>query len=91
MKRLVLIPDEFVHQLKQDRETGLGYQVVSVTLKDGSSFEQVATSEGSVIAVRGHDDIPFGAEDVARVSVNHKRWNFRDSSDTRRKAKAASN
>jgi hypothetical protein len=91
MKRLVLIPNEFVHQLKQDKETGLGYQVVSVTLKDGSLFEQVATSEGSVIQVRGYDEIPFSAEDVAAVRVNHKRWNFRDSSDTRLRAKAATN
>ena len=69
----------------------MGYQVVSVELKNGESFEQVATSEGYVIEVRGYDDIPFSADDVADVRVNHKQWNFRESSDAHRKAKAAHN
>jgi hypothetical protein len=89
MKRLVPIPNDFVDELKKDKETGLGYQVVSVKLKDGSCFDQVATSEGHVIEVRGHDEIPFTPAEVAAVKVNHKRWNFRDRSDVKRKAKAA--
>ena len=57
-------------------------------LKDGRSFDQVATSEGCVIEVRGYKEIPFAAEDIASVSVNHKRWNFRDGSDARSKCRA---
>ena len=91
MKRLVPIPTDFAARLKEASETGLGYQVVSVELKNGNSFDQVATSEGYVIEVRGYDEIPFSADDVADVRVNHKRWNFRESSDAHRKAKAASN
>jgi hypothetical protein len=36
------------------------------------------TSEGCVIQVRGHRDVPFSPEEVAAVDVNHKRWNFRE-------------
>ena len=90
MKCLVPIPNRFVDQLKRAGETGIGYQVVSVVLKDGRSFEQVATSEGCVIEVRGHQEIPFAPEDVASVSVNHKDWNFREKgADAHRKCKAA--
>lgn len=89
MKCLVPIPIRFVDQLKRAEETGLGYQVVSVELKDGRSFDQVATSEGCIIEVRGYKEIPFAAEDVASVSINHKRWNFRDGSDARCKSRAA--
>jgi hypothetical protein len=79
MKRLVQIPHEHASILKRHRETGIGYHVVSVTLKNGKHFDQVITSEGCVIQVRGHRDVPFSPEDVAAVDVNHKRWNFRES------------
>jgi hypothetical protein len=82
MKSLVPIPPEDARDLRQQKETGLGYQVVSVRLKDGRSFEQVVVSEGCVIAVRGYaDELPFRLDEVATVKVNHKRWNFRDWSD----------
>ncbi|MGB6595792.1 MAG: hypothetical protein WA621_07870 [Candidatus Acidiferrum sp.] len=90
MKRLVPIPAGLVHHLEGVGETGIGYQIVSVQLRDGRTFDQVVTSEGCVIEVRGFKEIPFAAEEVAAVSVNHKRWNFRSASDVRAKAKAAS-
>jgi hypothetical protein len=34
-------------------------------------------SEGHVIQVRGFSDVPFAPEDVARVRLSHRRWNFR--------------
>jgi hypothetical protein len=89
MKCLVPIPTGFVDQLKHAGETGTGYQVVAVQLKDGRLFDQVATSEGCIIEVRGCKEIPFEPQDVASVTVNHKRWNFRDRSDVRVKARAA--
>lgn len=89
MKCLVQIPSRFVDHLNQNKETGIGYQVVSVELKDGRSFGQVATSEGCIVEVRGYKEIPFAAEDIASVAVNHKRWNFRDGSDARSKCRAA--
>ena len=90
MKCLVPLPGTFVDQLKHAGETGIGYQVVSVVLKDGRSFDQVATSEGCIIEVRGHTEIPFAPDDVESVSVNHKGWNFREVSDVRKKSRAAS-
>jgi len=89
MKRLVPVPNGFVDHLKGAKETGIGYQVVSVELKDGRSFDQVVTSEGCIIEVRGYKEIPFKADDIASVRVNHKRWNFRDGSDARAKSRSA--
>jgi hypothetical protein len=90
MKRLVPIPSSLVDHLKRAGETGIGYQVVSVELQNGRKFDQVVTSEGHIIEVRGYKEIPFSAEEVASVSVNHKLWNFRSASGTRAKARAAS-
>ena len=92
MKCLFPIPSETAADLKRQNETGLGYQVVSVQLKDGRNFDQVIASEGCIIAVRGYTEIPFQFDEVATVKVNHKRWNFRDWSDKgqhRAKSKAA--
>src|SRR6267154_5719533 len=90
MKRLVPIPCGCAEHLTGTEETGIGYQVVSVELKDERKFEQVVISEGCIIEVCGYKEIPFSPDDVASVHVNHKRWNFRDQSDTRVKSKAAS-
>jgi hypothetical protein len=89
MKRLVPVPSGFVDHLKRTGETGIGYQVVSVQLRDGRTFDQVVTSEGYIIEVRGHKEIPFAPEDVTSVNVNHKRWNFRGGTAMRSMSRAA--
>ena len=69
MKRLVSIPPNSVDRLKRDQETGLGYQAVSVRLKDGRYFDQAIASEVCIIAVRGYEDVPFAPDEVASVTV----------------------
>ena len=89
MKCLFPVPQECLAHLRQAGETGGGYQIVSVELKDGTRFDQVVVSEGCIIEVRGYNAIPFSPAEIATVSVNHKVWNFRDASDSRLKARAA--
>ena len=89
MNCLHRIPKECLAHLKDSAETGIGYQIVSLELKDGRSFDQVVVSEGCIIEVRGYREIPFSVEDIASITVNHNRWNFRDGSDSRAKARAA--
>ena len=89
MRCLVQIPAGFVDPLKRDAETGIGYQVVSVELKDGRSFDQVSASEGCIIEVLGYKEIPFASDNTASVRVTHKRWNFREGSDSRTKSRVA--
>lgn len=76
-ERLVTIPNEWADSLRRQEETGLGYHVVSVSLRDGRRFDQVVASEGGVIQVRGYSEVPFQQDEVASVHVNHRRWNFR--------------
>lgn len=89
MNCLFPVPKDCLDHLKQTGETGAGYQIVSVELKDGTRFDQAVVSEGCIIDVRGFNHIPFSPDEIAWVSVNHKRWNFRDGSDSRLKARAA--
>jgi hypothetical protein len=84
MKNLVPVPRTFLGCLRQAEETGMGYQIVAVRLKDGRWFNQVTISEGHIVEVRGYRDIPFAPEDVDAMVVNHNRWNFRNWSDARK-------
>jgi hypothetical protein len=91
-KRLAQVPNGLLDQLKGAKETGIGYLVVSVELKDlkdGRTFDQVLTSEGCIIEVRGCKEIPFMPEDMIAVKVTHRSWNFSDVSDSRRKTRTA--
>jgi hypothetical protein len=54
MKRLVPIPPESAEKSKKGKQTQLGYQFVSVKLKDGRYFEQAVASEGCLILIKGH-------------------------------------
>ena len=89
MRCLYPVPQGCLNDLKRGGETGIGYQIISVELKDGKCFDQVVASEGCIIEVRGYEEIPFAPEEVASVIVNHKRWNFREASDLRVKCRAA--
>ncbi len=77
MKRLVPIPLESAEKLKKEKQTRLGYQFVSVKLKDGRRFEQAVASEGCIIQVKGQKDIPFTETEVESVELSDKPWNFR--------------
>jgi hypothetical protein len=89
MKCLAPISPEHVSGLKQQSETGPSYHVVSVELKDSRLFEQVVISQGCVIAVRGHTEIPFESDQIAEMKINHKYRNFRDSGARRARAASA--
>jgi hypothetical protein len=50
-------------------ETAMDYQIITVTLRDGRVFENVAVIHHSVLAeVRGHADIPFDPADITHRS-----------------------
>jgi hypothetical protein len=89
MKCLFPIPEKCLSLLNEGAETGIGYRVVSVTLYDGRTFDQVVVSEGCIIEVRGYKGIPFSMDELAEVRLTHKKWNFRDGSDSRAKVRAA--
>jgi hypothetical protein len=71
------LPQRLKQFLLDQPETADDLHVVSVTLKDGRVFEDVAVSQCSVVAaVRGYSHVPFDAQDVTEVRVTHRRWGF---------------
>jgi hypothetical protein len=73
---MITLPTKWATELASKRETGMGYQVVSVILKDGKRFDQVVVVEGRVTEIRGRKDIPFTAGEIIQVILTHDRWNF---------------
>jgi hypothetical protein len=59
-------------------ETGMGYCVVRLTLRDGRQFEQVVIDSGWLSRVRGLPDVPFAEEDIIDLAANHRPWDWRE-------------
>jgi hypothetical protein len=73
--RLPLSWSEF---LVKQAETGMDYQIVAVTLRDGRVIEDVTIIGASLIGeVRGHDSVPFSPEEITEIKVTHRKWEFR--------------
>ena len=59
-------------------ETGMGYTVVRVTLRDGRKFEQVLIDSGYLSRVRGVADVPFSETDIAKIESTHQKWGWNE-------------
>jgi hypothetical protein len=71
------LPQKLRQYLLDQPETTDDLHVVSVILKNGRVFEDVAISHCSMVAaVRGHAHVPFDAKDIAELRVTHRRWGF---------------
>lgn len=71
------LPQRLRQFLLDQPETTDDLHVVSVTLKDGRVFDDVAISQCSLVAaVRGCSHVPFDAKDVTELRVTHRRWGF---------------
>ncbi len=75
LKRL---PKNWSEFLLSKPETGMSYQVVAVTLKDGKKIEDVAVIGSSIIGeVRGYDELPFDPNEIVSIEVTHQKWKFK--------------
>jgi hypothetical protein len=76
---LKTLPKFWSEYLVSKPETGVGYQVVAVTLKDGKRIEDVAIVQSSLIAeVRGCDEVSFEPEEIESLELTHRKWKFRN-------------
>ncbi len=73
---LRLTEKRFADFLRDKPETGMGYWVVTVYLKDGRVLPQVAVSGGEITRVRHHEEAPFREFDIDRFEVTHDKWDW---------------
>lgn len=73
---MITLSAKWASELASKPETGMGYQVVSIILKDGRRFDQVAVVEGRLTEIRGRKDIPFTEDQIVQIILTHDKWNF---------------
>ena len=58
-------------------ESGMGYWITTVVLRNGKSYPQTIIDSGFVIRVRGFDSVPFDVGDIADIKVTHDHWDWK--------------
>ena len=66
---MLKLTDKWAPRLISQPETGMGYQVATVILRDGRHFEQVLIVDGFITQVQGRDEIPFDEAEIAEIVV----------------------
>lgn len=65
---------KFVDALVQQPETGMGFQVADVILKDGCVFKKVLiVNSDTVCSVDGSNTIPFSESEIDAIQVTHQK------------------
>ena len=71
------LPKKWQEFLAKKSETGMGYQVVNLTLDDGRKIEDVAIIQSALIGEIRGGDVLFDPEKITEIEVTHRKWNFR--------------
>jgi len=62
---------KWASKLAAEPETGMGYQIASILLKDGKRFDQVVIVGGNITQIRGVEGIPFSEDQIEQIIVTH--------------------
>jgi len=73
---MIKLSKKWLDELSLKPETGMGYQVVTVVLKDGKKFDHAVVTEGCITQVRGLKNIPFTEEQIDKLILTHEKWDF---------------
>jgi len=75
--QIVKLPKNFIENLINQPETGMGYQIANIILHNGDQYNQVVILECSMITqIRGLDYIPFSTNDIKEIIITHEKWKF---------------
>jgi len=73
---MLQLSDKWGALLVAEPETGPGYQVASVVLRDGRRYDQVVIEGGYITRIKDLAEIPFGEDQIAGIVVTHEKWDF---------------
>ena len=73
---LKLSEKRFSDFLRDQPESGMGYWIVTVVLKNGRTFPQTVINGGTVTRVRHYNMIPFSEGEIDRLQVTHEKWDW---------------
>jgi hypothetical protein len=67
---MLKLSDNWAARLISQPESGMGYQIVIVKLKDGREFEGATIVGGIITEVRNHKIIPFSESEISDLVVD---------------------
>jgi len=68
---MLLLSAKWAPLLTSQPEAGMGWQVATIRLKDGRSFEHVVIQAGTVASIANDPHIPFFEDDIAQIVVTN--------------------
>jgi hypothetical protein len=71
--KMLELSDRWAQVLLSQPETGMGYQVATVTLSDGRQFPKTVIDSGYITSVGGKQEIPFRQSDIESIVVDHEK------------------
>lgn len=71
---MYLLSAKWAPVLRRQGETGMGYQICTVLLKDGRRFDKVMIDSGYVTKVGESTEIPFVDDEIADIVVTHGKY-----------------
>lgn len=73
---MLALSSKWARELAGKPETGMGYQVVSVILKDGRRFDRALVVGGYITKIKDIEGVPFTDEQIDTIVVTHDKWDF---------------
>lgn len=73
---MICLSDGWGPLLVSQGETGMGYQVASIVLKDGRRFDRVVIIGRNITRIKDVEGIPFTESQIDQIIVTHDKWDF---------------
>jgi len=68
---MLRLSDRWGPVLTSHPETGMGFQVVSIILKNGMRYDQAIVESGVITRIQGRTEIPFSEDEISDIVVTH--------------------
>jgi hypothetical protein len=68
---MLQLSQRWTPRLVSQPETGMGYQIATVSLRDGRHFDQVLIDGNVITKIRGLAQIPFTEAEITDIVVTH--------------------
>jgi hypothetical protein len=68
------LSEKWVQHLLSKPETGMGYQICTIYLKNGKKYCQAIIDSGCITKIRNIEGIPFSDDDIKEIEVTHEKW-----------------
>lgn len=73
---MITLSNKWEPKLVAQGETGMGYQIATVVLKDGRRFDRVVIVGAHITQIKDIEGIPFSEDQINEIIVTHDKWDF---------------